>query len=56
MSVEITDDGDILLGELSIRELQEKLEEINILISEVQQLKKDIKELKKKADKNKQNE
>ncbi len=46
MSVEITDDGDILLGDLSIRELQEKLQELKVLINEVGELKKEIKEMK----------
>jgi len=48
MSVEITDDGDVLLGDLSIRELQEKLQELKVLINEVKELKKEIKEMKSK--------
>ena len=48
MSVEITDDGDILLGDLSIRELKEKLQELKVLIDEVKELKKEIKEIKTK--------
>ncbi len=54
MSVEITDDGDILLGDLSIRELKEKLQELKSLMNEVKELKKDIEELKSK--KNNDNE
>jgi len=46
MSIEITDDGDVLLGELSIKELESKLQEINTLITEVKQLRIEIKELK----------
>ena len=46
MSIEITDDGDVLFGDFSMKELEEKLQEVNTLISEVKQLRKEIKELK----------
>ena len=48
MSIEITDDGDIMLGDLSLRELEERLKELTVLIKEVEKLKEDIKELKSK--------
>ena len=46
MSIEITDDGDILLGELSLRDLEKKLIEINKLVKEVNILKEEVDKLK----------
>ena len=46
MSIEITDDGDILLGELSLRDLEKKLIEINKLVKEVKILKEEVDKLK----------
>ena len=44
--INITEEGDILLGELSLRDLEEKLIEINKLVKEVNILKKEVCKLK----------
>lgn len=46
MSIEITDDGDVLLGNLSLKVLEEKIKEITKLGNEVKELKKEVKKLK----------
>ena len=46
MSIEITDEGDILLGKISMNKLLEDLEEFKSICNEVIELKIEVKELK----------
>ena len=52
MSIEITDDGDILLGNISLKVLEEKIKEITKLCNEVNELKKEVNKLKEKNETN----